>query len=75
MKLKIIMDSGKEYTSEKFTSVEQFLDESLPKEAFAISYVSVDLDEKVFINGMHVSSVEVIEQTELNYDESDPIVY
>ena len=67
------MDSGKEYITEKDESAAHFISRATPKKAFEINYVSVDEEEKIYINGAHISSVEVIEDS-AKYGEDDEIV-
>lgn len=67
------MDSGKEYITEKDESVAQFIDRCTPKQAFGVNYISLDKEEKIFINGSHVSSIEVIED-DIEVDEDDELV-
>lgn len=60
MKIKIIMNSGKEYTTEDFDSVEKLIDSTVSNIKRVI-FSPLGKDRKVWINGNSISSVEVIE--------------
>lgn len=75
MKIKVIMDSGKEYINEKDKSVEEFIERFTPKQAFGVNYISLDINETVYINGSHISSIEVIEETSVHDDGDGMVLY
>jgi uncharacterized protein YlzI (FlbEa/FlbD family) len=58
MRLKIIMSSGKEYVCTKYSSVEELIHSS-SESSLKINFTSLD-DETIFINGEHISSIEVL---------------
>lgn len=62
MKIKIIMDSGKIYSSELDTSISGFLERmsKLNKGSFN-HYITLDTAGNVAISVSHISSVEAIE--------------
>lgn len=70
MRLKIIMDSGKEYITERFSDIEDLITKSAP----GIKWVSVDSEEKIFISGQHISSIEAV-SVQVDVDEEDELVY
>lgn len=59
MRLKIIMSSGKEYVCTKYSSVEELIQHSSSESSLKINFTSLD-DETIFINGEHISSIEVL---------------
>lgn len=75
MRLKMVMDSEKEYLSEKDETIEEFVRSAAPKSAYDINYISLDSEETVFINGVHVSSIEISSGPQNELDEDDEIVY
>ncbi|MCY8909125.1 hypothetical protein P8907_03655 [Bacillus atrophaeus] len=60
MKIKIIMDSGKEYVTVKFESKED-LATKLEQSPDEVLYFSVDDEEKIYLNAEHVSSFEILD--------------
>ncbi|MCY8792325.1 hypothetical protein MOE00_08345 [Bacillus inaquosorum] len=60
MKIKIIMDSGKEYVTERFDSIED-LSKSILYGPGAINYISTDEEEKILLNAEHISSIEILD--------------
>lgn len=68
------MDSGKEYLCEKDNSLQEFMQRCVVG-LDRIKYITLDKEEKIIINPVHISSVEILEETIVEYDESDPIVY
>jgi hypothetical protein len=74
MKIKVVMDSGKEYVTEKFTTVKSFL-EKIVSSPNTINLITLDEKGKVLVNTAHISSIEVLGDVQVEYDESDPLVY
>lgn len=68
MKIKVIMDSGKEYIiKDDHSSVNDFTNyfyDDLPTGVKTIknTHVYIDRDETIFVNPTHISSIEVIEK-------------
>lgn len=72
MKIKIVMDSGKEYfVEEPHYSTNQFLESfysntKLPMSgtvsALKNAFATLDRDETIIINPSHISSIEVLEK-------------
>lgn len=60
MKIKIIMDSGKEYVTERFDSKED-LSRSIMYGPDRINYFSVDKEQKTMLNAEHISSIEILD--------------
>ncbi|MDQ9098598.1 hypothetical protein ACSBQ0_18350 [Bacillus altitudinis] len=60
MKLKIIMDSGKEYVTEKFDSKEDLLNSTMYGPG-RVNYVSIDEEKKIILNAEHISSFEILD--------------
>jgi hypothetical protein len=74
MKIKVVMDSGKEYVSEKFPTMKDFL-EKIVASPNTINLITLDEKGKVLVNTAHISSIEVLGNVQVEYDESDPLVY
>ncbi|MCY8913183.1 hypothetical protein MOE47_09640 [Bacillus atrophaeus] len=60
MKIKIIMDSGKEYVTERFDSKEE-LSKSIMYSPGRINYFSIDEEQKIVLNAEHISSFEILD--------------
>ena len=60
MKLKIIMDSGKEYVTERFDSKEDF-SKSIIYGPGRVNYFSIDEEQKIVLNAEHISSFEILD--------------
>lgn len=74
MKIKVVMDSGKEYVTEKFPMMKDFL-EKIVASPNTINLITLDEKGKVLVNTAHISSIEVLGNVQVEYDESDPLVY
>jgi hypothetical protein len=62
MKIKVIMDSGKEYFSEKDDNIEALLTRGYGDGiAGSVNYITLDRQERIAINTAHISSVELVE--------------
>lgn len=62
MKIKIIMDSGKVYTSELDTSISAFLERMAKLNKSSLNhYIPLDTDGHIVVSVTHISSVEAIE--------------
>lgn len=59
MRIKVVMGSGKEYTTEKYNSIDEFL-AAASGNSRRINYTSLDEDETIFINGDNISSLEIM---------------
>lgn len=68
------MDSGKEYVTEKFPMMKDFL-EKIVASPNTINLITLDEKGKVLVNTAHISSIEVLGNVQVEYDESDPLVY
>lgn len=73
MKIKIVMDSGKEYTTENYNNVQEFAEAILGKPN-TVNFISLDEEKKVYINTANISSFEILEG-QVDTDEEDPLVY
>lgn len=68
MKIKVVMDSGKEYIiKDEHYSVDDFTNffyNDLPTgvKTMKNSHVYLDRDETIFVNPTHISSIEVLEK-------------
>lgn len=60
MKLKIVMDSGKEYITDKYESKEDFLKKVMPTQANMLSFHHIDKEDTIMISSAHVSSIESV---------------
>ncbi|AQQ53529.1 hypothetical protein [Planococcus lenghuensis] len=61
MKIKVIMGSGKEYMTERYGSIDEFLS-SASGNSRRINYTFLDEAETIFINGDNISSLEIIKE-------------
>ncbi|WP_088005590.1 hypothetical protein [Indiicoccus explosivorum] len=62
MKMKIIMNSGKEYATSKFKSMDEFL-EKMHGGGATVNYLSVDKEKKIWIDSNKVSSFEILDES------------
>lgn len=60
MKIKIIMDNGNEYITERFSSIEE-LSENILYGPSKVSYFSTDDEKKNYLNAAHVASFEILD--------------
>ncbi|NMH68599.1 hypothetical protein HF072_07370 [Bacillus sp. RO3] len=74
MKIKIVMDSGKEYVTDKFPTIKAFLEKIIARPN-TINLITLDEKGKVLVNTAHISSIEVLGDVQVEYDESDPLIY
>ena len=74
MKIKVVMDSGKEYVTDKFPTMKDFLEKNVAG-VNTINLITLDDKGRVLVNTAHISSVEVLSDVQVEYDESDPLVY
>ncbi|WP_034757767.1 hypothetical protein [Rossellomorea vietnamensis] len=74
MKIKVVMDSGKEYVTEKFPTMKAFLEKNISTPN-TINLITLDEKGKILVNTSHISSIEVLGDVKVEYDDSDPLVY
>jgi hypothetical protein len=73
LKIKVVMDSGKEYVTDKFPTMKAFLEKNV-SEPNSINFITLDEKGRVLVNTAHISSIEVLGNVQVEYDESDQTV-